>query len=66
MEYLVFENSSNTAKIMVLDLYVYKMGIVKGAIPLSTVVGMLKSVISVTLLYGANTISKVIRGETIV
>jgi putative aldouronate transport system permease protein len=42
------------------------MGIVKGAIPLSTVVGMLKSVISVTLLYGANTISKVIRGETIV
>ena len=65
-QYLVFENSSNTAKIMVLDLYVYKMGIVKGAIPLSTVVGMLKSVISVTLLYGANTISKVIRGETIV
>ncbi len=65
-QYLVFENSSNTAQIMVLDLYVYKMGIVKGAIPLSTVVGMLKSVISVTLLYGANTISKVIRGETIV
>ena len=65
-QYLVFENSSNTTQIMVLDLYVYKMGIVKGAIPLSTVVGMLKSVISVTLLYGANTISKVIRGETIV
>ncbi|WP_242839524.1 ABC transporter permease subunit [Butyrivibrio sp. NC2002] len=65
-QYLVFENSSNTAQIMVLDLYVYKMGIVKGAIPLSTVVGMLKSVISVTLLYVANTISKVLRGETIV
>ncbi len=65
-QYLVFENSSNTAQITVLDLYVYKMGIVKGAIPLSTVVGMLKSVISVTLLYVANTISKVLRGETIV
>lgn len=65
-QYLVFENSSNTSQIMVLDLYVYKMGIVKGAIPLSTVVGMLKSVISVTLLYVANTISKVLRGETIV
>ncbi|WP_408069881.1 ABC transporter permease subunit [Butyrivibrio sp. JL13D10] len=65
-QYLVFENSSNTTQIMVLDLYVYKMGIVKGAIPLSTVVGMLKSVISVTLLYVANTISKVLRGETIV
>jgi putative aldouronate transport system permease protein len=65
-QYLVFENSSNTTQIMVLDLYVYKMGIVKGAIPLSTVVGMLKSVISVTLLYVALTISKVLRGETIV
>ncbi len=65
-QYMVFENSSNTAQIMVLDLYVYKMGIVKGAIPLSTVVGMLKSVVSVTLLWIANSISKLLRGETIV
>ncbi|MCH4192649.1 MAG: ABC transporter permease subunit [Butyrivibrio sp.] len=65
-QYLVFKNSSNTAQIMVLDLYVYNMGIVKGAIPLSTVVGMLKSVISVILLFGANGISKLLRGETIV
>ena len=51
---------------MVLDLYVYNMGIVKGAVPLSTLVGMLKSVISVILLFGANGISKLLRGETIV
>jgi putative aldouronate transport system permease protein len=65
-QYLVFENSTNTTDIMVLDLYVYKMGIVNGAIPLSTVVGMLKSIISVTLLFGANKVSKLIRGETII
>jgi len=65
-QYLVFENSTNTTDIMVLDLYVYKMGIVNGAIPLSTVVGMLKSIISVTLLFAANKVSKLIRGETII
>nr|MBP7348462.1 sugar ABC transporter permease [Butyrivibrio sp.] len=63
---LVFKNSSNAAQIMVLDLYVYNMGIVKGAVPLSTLVGMLKSVVSVVLLFGANGISKLLRGETIV
>ena len=65
-QYLVFENSTNTTDIMVLDLYVYKMGIVNGAIPFSTAVGMLKSVVSVILLFTANNVSKLIRGETIV
>jgi putative aldouronate transport system permease protein len=65
-QYLVFENSTITTDIMVLDLYVYKMGIVNGAIPFSTAVGMLKSVVSVILLFTANNVSKLIRGETIV
>lgn len=65
-QYLVFENSSNTGPITVLDLYVYKLGIGQGLIPLSTVVGMVKSVISVLLLFGANAISKLIRGTSIV
>ena len=65
-QYLVFENATNTSSIMVLDLYVYKLGIEKGLIPLSTVVGMVKSIISVTLLFGANGISKLVRGESIV
>ena len=51
---------------MVLDLYVYKLGIGQGQIPLSTVIGMVKSLVSVTLLFGANGISKLIRGESIV
>ena len=65
-QYLVFENSTNTSSIMVLDLYVYKLGIGKGMIPLSTVIGMLKSIISVVLLFAANSVSKLIRGESIV
>lgn len=65
-QYLVFENSTNTNAIQVLDLYVYKLGLVKNIIPLSTVIGMLKSLISVTLLFVANKISKLIRGESII
>ncbi len=65
-QYLVFENSANTSSIMVLDLYVYKLGIGQGMIPLTTVVSMLKSIISVVLLFGANGISKLIRGESII
>ena len=65
-QYLVFENTANTSQIMVLDLYVYKMGIVNGSIPFSTAVGMLKSLVSVALLFLANNVSKRLRGETII
>lgn len=65
-QYMVFENAMNTDTITVLDLYVYKLGIVNGAIPLSTMIGMVKSLISVILLFGANSISKLLRGESIV
>jgi len=65
-QYLVFENANNTKSITVLDLYVYKLGIDKGLIPISTVVGMFKSLVSVTLLLTANKLSKLIRGESII
>lgn len=65
-QYLVFKNATNTTSIMVLDLYVYELGIGKGSIPLTTVVSMLKSIISVILLFGANGFSKLVRGESIV
>lgn len=65
-QYLVFENPYNTREIMVLDLYVYKLGITSGKIPLTTVVGMVKSIVSVMLLFLANKFSKVVRGESII
>lgn len=65
-QYLVFSNAVNREQIQVLDLYVYNLGIGSGLIPLSTVVGMVKSIVSVILLFAANGVSKAIRGESIV
>ncbi len=65
-QYLVFSNSVNKNIIEVLDLYVYNLGIGSGIIPMSTVIGMVKSVVSVILLFSANGISKLVRGESIV
>ena len=65
-QYLVFTNANNKDIIEVLDLYVYNLGIDNGSIPLSTVVGMAKSLISVALLFVANTASKWIRGSSVV
>jgi putative aldouronate transport system permease protein len=65
-QYLVFKNSFNANEIRVLDLYVYELGINNGRIPLATVVGMAKSIVSVFLLFTANGISKLVRGESII
>ncbi len=65
-QYLVFSNARNKDLIEVLDLYVYNLGILNGIIPLSTVVGMVTSRVSVILLFSANRFSKAVRGESIV
>lgn len=68
-QYFVFKNAANKDTIEVLDLYVYTLGLGSGGsgnIPLATVVGMLKSIISIILLFGANRISKLVRGESII
>lgn len=68
-QYYVFRNAANQNSIEVLDLYVYLLGLGSGGtgnIPLATVVGMLKSVISITLLMAANWFSKLLRGESII
>ncbi len=65
-QYLVFSNAMNSQTIEVLDLYVYNIGIGSGQIPLSTVVGITKSLVGVILLFGANGISKALRGESII
>ena len=65
-QYLVFSNAMNKDVIEVLDLYVYNIGIGQNRISLSTVVGISKSLIGITLLFAANGISKTIRGESII
>lgn len=65
-QYLVFSNPYNGDYIQVLDLYVYNLGIGNNQLSVSTVIGILKSVIAVFLLFGANGISKAVRGESII
>lgn len=64
-QYLVFQTAKNKDTITVLDLYVYQLISDTAFIPLSTVVSMFKSLVSVILLFGANGISKLVRGESI-
>jgi len=67
-QYLVFKNPTNQGPIEVLDLYVYNLSfgkVTNSNIPFSTVVSMLKSVVSVVLLFITNKVSKLIRGSSI-
>ena len=62
-QYYVFQNAFNMDTIQVLDLYVYNLAMGSGSYSVSTALSMLKSLISVILLCGANTQSKVLRGD---
>ncbi len=65
-QYYVFQNSFNKEHIQVLDLYVYNIGMMGRSPSMATAVGMLKSIVSVTLLAVCNMASKKVRGEYIV
>lgn len=65
-QYFVFQNAMNKTHIEVLDLYVYNIGMVGANFSFATAVSMMKSLISVFLLFVANGLSKLLRGETIV
>jgi putative aldouronate transport system permease protein len=68
-QYFVFRNAFNIDTIEVLDLYVYNVGFGRGStsgIPFATVISMLKSIVSLTLLFSVNGLSKLLRKESIV
>jgi putative aldouronate transport system permease protein len=66
-QYYVFQNNFNKEYIEVLDLYVYNIAHQgAGNYPLSTAISMLKSIVSIGLLAGANGLSKLIRGESFI
>jgi putative aldouronate transport system permease protein len=64
-QYYIFQNPMNKSAIEVLDLYVYNQGIAGINYSYSIAIGMLKSVISLFLLFIANRGSKLIREESI-
>jgi putative aldouronate transport system permease protein len=65
-QYYVFQNAFNKQHIQVLDLYVYNIGMTGKSLSLATAIGILKSLVSLTLLFFVNFISKKTRGESII
>jgi putative aldouronate transport system permease protein len=61
----VFQNAFNKDYIQVLDLYVYNMAMGSGGYSVSVAISMLKSLVSLVLLFIVNRASKSIRGESI-
>ena len=65
-QFYVFMNAINMGRIEVLDLYVYNIGMTNSNFSFSTAVSLLKSVVSIVLLFAANSLSKLFRGENII
>ncbi|MCY9663467.1 ABC transporter permease subunit [Paenibacillus alginolyticus] len=65
-QYFVFQNAFNKDSIQVLDLYVYNLAMGGGSYSVSVAISMLKTLISVVLLFSVNGLSKRLRGESIV
>ncbi|MMZ66803.1 putative multiple-sugar transport system permease YteP [compost metagenome] len=64
-QFYVFQNAMNTSHIEVLDLYVYNIGMTNSNFGFATAVSLLKSLVSLFLLFVANNLSRVIRKESI-
>ena len=65
-QYFVFQNAFNKSTIQVLDLYVCNIGMTGRSLSLATAIGILKSIVSVTLLAIVNFVSKKTRGESMI
>ena len=64
-QYYVFVNPMIQKNIEVLDYYVYRIGMLNNDIPASTAVSMIKTFISVGLVFGVNKLSKKTLGQSI-
>ncbi len=65
-QYYVFQNAFNKDTIQVLDLYVFNLATLGGSYSVSVAISMLKSIVSVILLFSVNGLSKLVRGESII
>lgn len=64
-QYYQFKNNIVYNKIEVLDLFVYRLGLQQGDYSYAIAVGILKTAISLALLFIANTTARKVRGESI-
>jgi len=65
-QYLVFSNNMVQRNIEVLDYYTFRVGLQNRDYSYAIAIGMLKTIISVILLFSVNKLSKRLRGETII
>ena len=64
-QYFVFYNALVAEKIEVLDYYIYKIGIRANDYSMATALGIMKTLISIMMLFIANSISKRFRSESL-
>jgi len=65
-QYFIFQNPVTLKKLEVLDLYVYRLGLINKSYSYSTAIGMIKSLISLVMIFGTNQLAKKIRGNSII
>jgi len=65
-QYFIFQNPVTLRKLEVLDLYVYRLGLLNNDYSYSTAIGMVKSLISLIMIFGANQLAKKVRGTAII
>ena len=65
-QYLVFSNSLTKSKLEVIDMFVYRIGIGTQDYSFATAIGILRSLISITMIFSMNALSKKVRGESII
>ena len=64
-QYYLFYNNLVSDRILVLDVYLYQVGLGMNQYSLSIALGMTKTIVSLLLLFGANGLSRMIRGTAI-
>ena len=64
-KHLLFSNAFNRSTVETIDLYVYNVGIGTAAYSYTTAVGLLKSIVGLSLMFFANAISKKVRGTSL-
>lgn len=65
-KYLLFSNSVTSPKLEVLDMFVYRVGLMTQDYSFAIAVGIVKSIVSIILIVLANLLAKKIRGNTII
>lgn len=65
-KYIVFNNSLMASKLEVIDVYTYRIGIGTQDYSFAIAVSILKSVVSIILLFSVNSLAKRTRGDSII